>query len=184
MSRVGRYAAFAVVLLLFGVFLVWPVWTVISTGLGLTTPGVKLASVGAYLAAVFQDQQFRMGAINSALIAALVTVCCVAISVPLALLNRRYEFPGKNLLASLLLVPLVLPPFVGAIGIRFIFGAQGALTALCQHVGLVAQGTPVNWLAIHPFGAVVVSEAFSSYPILFVTRRIFISNCRKQEKCI
>ena len=168
MSRVGRYAAFAVVLLLFGVFLIWPVWTVISTGLGLTTPGVKLASVGAYLAAVFQDQQFRMGAINSALIAALVTVCCVAISVPLALLNRRYEFPGKNLLASLLLVPLVLPPFVGAIGIRFIFGAQGALTALCQHVGLVAQGTPVNWLAIHPFGAVVVSEAFSLYPILFV----------------
>ena len=164
---VGRYAAFAVVLTLFGMVLIWPVWTVISTGLGLSTPGVELASVGAYLAAVFQDQQFRMGAINSVVIAALVTVCCVAISVPLALLNRRYEFPGKNLLASLLLVPLVLPPFVGAIGIRFIFGAQGALTALCQHLGLVPPGTLVNWLA-HPLGAVVVSEAFSLYPILFV----------------
>src|ERR1700749_2829405 len=109
-----------------------------------------------------------MGAINSAVIAALVTVCCVMITVPLALLNRRYEFPGKGLFASLLLVPLVLPPFVGAIGIRFIFGAQGALTALCQHLGLVAEGTPVNWLANHSFSAVVVSEAFSLYPILFV----------------
>jgi iron(III) transport system permease protein len=164
----GRYAAFAGVLLLFGVFLIWPVWSVISTGLGLSTPGVKLASVAAYLTAVFQDQQFRTGAINSALIAALVTVSCVAISVPLALLSRRFEFPGKNLLSALLLVPLVLPPFVGAIGIRLVFGAQGALTALCQHLGLVPAGTPVSWLADHPFGGVVFSEAFSLYPILFV----------------
>ena len=163
-----RYAAFAAVLLLFGVFLLWPVWSVISTGLGLSTPGVKLESVGAYLTAVFQDQQFRTGAINSAVIAALVTVCCVAISVPLAILNRRFEFPGKSLLAAFMLVPLVLPPFVGAIGIRLIFGAQGALTALCQHIGLLPPGTPVNWLADHPFGGVVVSEAFSLYPILFV----------------
>src|SRR5579871_3583238 len=129
----GRYVAFAFVLALFGVFLVWPVWSVVSTGLGLTTPGVKLASVTAYLAAVFRDDRFRAGVFNSTAIAALVTVCCTFISVPLALLNRRYDFPGKGLLAALLLVPLVLPPFVGAIGIRQIFGAQGALTALCQH---------------------------------------------------
>jgi iron(III) transport system permease protein len=164
----ARYAAFAAVLILFGVFLLWPVWSVISTGLGLSTPGVRLQSVAAYLGAVFQDQQFRTGIANSAVIAALVTVCCAAISIPLALLNRRFEFPGKNLLAAALLVPLVLPPFVGAIGIRLIFGAQGALTAFCQHLGLVAPGTAVNWLAEHQFSGVVVSEAFSLYPVLFV----------------
>ena len=163
-----RYAAFAAVLALFGVFLLWPVWSVISTGLGLSTPGVKLDSVAAYLSAVFRDEQFRAGVINSAVIAVLVTVSCVAISVPLALLNRRFEFRGKSLLSALLLVPLVLPPFVGAIGIRLIFGAQGALTAFCQHLGLLPPGTPVNWLADHPFSGVVVSEAFSLYPILFM----------------
>jgi iron(III) transport system permease protein len=164
----ARYAAFVAVLILFGVFLLWPVWSVISTGLGLSTPGVKLQSVAAYLGAVFRDQQFRTGIVNSAVIAALVTACCAAISIPLALLNRRFEFPGKNLLSALLLVPLVLPPFVGAIGIRLIFGAQGALTAFCQHLGLVTPGTPINWLAEHQFSGVVVSEAFSLYPILFV----------------
>jgi iron(III) transport system permease protein len=163
-----RYAAFAAVLALFGVLLLWPVWSVISTGLGLSTPGVKLDSVAAYLSAVFRDEQFRAGMINSAVIAALVTASCVAISVPLALLNRRFEFRGKSLLSALLLVPLVLPPFVGAIGIRLIFGAQGALTAFCQHLGLLPPGTPVNWLADHPFSGVVVSEAFSLYPILFM----------------
>ena len=167
-GRAGRYAAFGAVLILFGVFLLWPVWSVISTGLGLSTPGVKLDSVAAYLAAVFRDEQFRAGVTNSALIAAVVTLGCAAISIPLALLNRRFEFPGKSVLSALLLVPLVLPPFVGAIGIRLIFGAQGALTALCQHLGLVPPGTPINWLANHQICAVVASEAFSLYPILFV----------------
>ena len=167
-GRVGRYAAFGAVLILFGVFLLWPVWSVISTGLGLSTPGVKLDSVAAYLAAVFRDEQFRAGVTNSALIAAVVTLGCAAISIPLALLNRRFEFPGKSILSALLLVPLVLPPFVGAIGIRLIFGAQGALTALCQHLGLVSPGTPINWLANHQICAVVASEVFSLYPILFV----------------
>jgi iron(III) transport system permease protein len=168
MARTARYAAFLAALILFGVFLLWPVWSVVSTGLGFSTPGVKLESVAAYLSAVFRDEEFRSGVINSAMIAALVTVACAAISVPLAILNRRYEFRGKNLFSAMLLVPLVLPPFVGAIGIRQIFGAQGALTAICQHLGLVAPGTPINWLAGHQFSGVVVSEAFSLYPILFV----------------
>lgn len=168
MARSLRYATFVLVLGLFSIFLLWPVWRVVSVGLGLSTPGVQVSSVAAYLSAVFRDQQLRLGVINSAVIAVLVTGLCVVVSVPLALLNRRYEFRGKELLAAMLLVPLVLPPFVGAIGIRQIFGAKGALTAICQHLGLVAPGTPVSWLAEHQFSGVVVSEAFSLYPILFV----------------
>ena len=167
-ARGGRYAALLAVLALFSVFLLWPVWQVVSVGLGLATPGMRLGSAAAYLAAVFRDEEFRAGMINSAVIAVLVTLVCAAISVPLALLSRRYEFRGKSLLSALLLVPLVLPPFVGAIGIRRIFGAQGALTALCQHLGLLPPGTPLNWLAEHPFCGVVIVEAFSLYPILFV----------------
>lgn len=168
MSRFARLACLAGLAILFGIFLLWPVWQVLSVGLGISSSAVPLASVAAYLSAVFRDEQFLGGVINSLVIATLVTVLCCLISIPLALLNRRYEFAGKNLLASLLLVPLVLPPFVGAIGIRQIFGAQGALTALCVSLGLVPAGTPINWLADHPFGGVVVSEAFSLYPILFV----------------
>lgn len=167
-AGVARYAAFIAVLALFAVFLVWPVWRVMSVGLGISSQGAPVESVTAYLSAVFLDEQFRSGLINSALIGVLVTALCVVISLPLALLNRRYEFRGKASLASMLMVPLVLPPFVGALGIRQIFGAQGALTAMCQHLGLVAAGTPINWLAEHQFSGVVISEAFSLYPVLFV----------------
>ncbi len=168
MGRPIRDGAVSAVLGFFGVFLLWPVWRVLSVGLGLSTPGVQLSSVSAYLSAVFRDAQFRSGLLNSLVIAALVTVLCAAISIPLAVLNRRHDFRGKGLLTAMLLVPLVLPPFVGAIGIRQIFGAQGALTALCRQLGLTAPGTPVDWLGSHPFSGVVVSEAFSLYPIMFV----------------
>jgi iron(III) transport system permease protein len=168
MSRNFRYIAFAAVSAFFFVCLLWPVWRVMSVGLGVSTPGVPLSSVSAYLAAVFQDQQFRLGITNSLLIATLVTLVCGALAIPLALLGRRYEFAGKGLLSSMLMVPLVLPPFVGAIGLRQIFGAQGALTALCRHIGLLGPGVPVDWLGTHPFSGVVISESFSLYPILFV----------------
>jgi len=96
LSRSARYSALLAVLALFFVFLLWPVWRVVSVGLGLSIPGVQLESVAAYLAAVFRDEEFRSGVINSTLIAALVTIACAAISVPLALLSRRFEFRGKS----------------------------------------------------------------------------------------
>src|SRR5262249_39636445 len=77
---------------------------------------------------------------------------------------------------SLLLVPLVLPPFVGAIGLRQIFGASGALTALCRAVGLVGPNELVSWLTGHEFTAVVVVEAVSLYPLPFFYVAAALSN--------
>ena len=54
---------------------------------------------------------------------------------PLALLARRYDFKGKAVVNGLLLVPLILPPFVGAIGMRQILGRFGVLTSVADHAG-------------------------------------------------
>ena len=66
------------------------------------------------------------------------TILCTLISVPLALMSVRLKFWGKGFVTSLLLVPLILPPFVGAIGMRQILGRFGVLTALAQDAGFVA----------------------------------------------
>ena len=62
-----------------------------------------------YLRAIFEDSNLRSGLATSVLIAILVTLACVLISVPLALLSVRYEFAGKRIVTGLLLVPLILP---------------------------------------------------------------------------
>src|SRR6185312_7800638 len=174
--RLAPYLVFMAIAAFFGVFLLWPVLRVVVVGLGLPGSGARLQFTPSYLMAVFSSYEFRTSLFNSAAIAAAVTLLCALISVPLALLTRRCDFRGKSVVTSLLLVPLVLPPFVGAIGLRQIFGASGALTALCRAVGLIRPDQVVSWLTGHEFTAVVTAEAFSLYPILFLNVAAALAN--------
>jgi iron(III) transport system permease protein len=175
-GRLAPYCVFLAITAFFGMFLIWPVLRVVVVGLALPGSGARLEFTPSYLAAVFSSYEFRVSLFNSAAIACGVTLLCTAISVPLALLTRRFDFRGKGVVTSLLLVPLVLPPFVGAIGLRQIFGASGALTALCRALGLIPPAGAVSWLTGHEFLAVVIAEALSLYPILFLNVAAALSN--------
>ena len=47
----------------------------------------------------------------------------------------RYDFPGKGLLNGLILIPMVLPPFVGAIGMRQLLARFGSINLLLLQTG-------------------------------------------------
>jgi iron(III) transport system permease protein len=58
------------------------------------------------------------------------------IGVPLALLAARYRFPGRALLGVLGVLPLVIPPFVGAVAFQQILGRSGTVNLLLlEHLG-------------------------------------------------
>ena len=112
----------------FAVFVIWPILQVIATGFIAKEGGFTLA----YVRLIFEDAELVRGLLNATLIAVLVTTVTLAMSLPLAVLSVRYDFRGRGLLTGLLLVPLVLPPFVGAIGMRLVLARFGPLT---QFVG-------------------------------------------------
>ena len=123
-------------------FLIWPIVQVVRVGFfGIPASRHRTFTL-AYFAAIFQDHSLRQGLLNSALIAVSVTLVCTLISVPLALMSVRFDFWGKAIVSGLLLVPLILPPFVGAIGMRQILGRFGVLTSLAQDVW--ASSTPAR----------------------------------------
>jgi molybdate transport system permease protein len=70
--------------------------------------------------------------------------------VPLAWLLARCEFPGKSLLRSLVIVPLVLPPVVGGVALLLAFGRRGVIPL---HISFTI------WAAI-------AAEAFVALPFL------------------
>jgi iron(III) transport system permease protein len=113
-----------------------------------------------HVAGVFQDPMSRRGLLNATLIALFTTMLAIAIALPLATVAARFRFPGKGVLSGLLLLPLVLPPFVGAIGVRHLLGRAGALNALL--------GTDTDWLGRGGMAAIVLMEAISLYPILYL----------------
>ena len=177
MKILRQYSIFALLLLAFATFLLWPISRVLQVAFFGTGEGGKPGAFTlTYFAAVFQDHEFRSGLINSATIAICVTSLCVLVSVPLALLSTRLDFWGKGIANALLLVPLILPPFVGAIGMRQILGRFGVLTSLAQHAGLVTMNSPVDWLGKARLLGIVILEALSLYPILYLNVSAALAN--------
>jgi iron(III) transport system permease protein len=177
MQRFSHYLIFALIVALFASLFIWPIWQVVSVGLlGLpNVPGQPQAFTLNYVGAVFQDPALRAGLMNSALLAVSTTFVCILIATPLAVLSTRYNFVGKGVFSGLLLVPLILPPFVGAIGLRQLLGRNGALTALAQSVGLVGENAPVDWLHFKIVGIVLI-QSLSLYPILYLNLTAALSN--------
>ncbi|MFE9252084.1 ABC transporter permease [Streptomyces sp. NPDC007088] len=83
------------------------------------------------------------------------------LGVPLAWLLARVDFPGKVLVRSLVLLPMVLPPTVGGVALLLGFGRRGLLGPWLENTfGVV--------LPFHTSGA-VVAATFVSMPFLVIS---------------
>src|SRR5437867_274819 len=167
--HLGSWLLLLIVTIVFAAFLLWPIYQVVRVAFfGVPNTSEAGTLTLGYFREIALDPALREGIFNSACIAICVTIIATLISIPLALLSVRYDFRGKGLLSGLLLVPLILPPFVGAIGMRQILGRFGALTGIVQSLGLVAPNSPVDWIGYARVWGVIVVEALSLYPILFL----------------
>jgi len=147
-----------------GVFLIWPIVLTVRGGFVGPDGGFSLEA----LRLVFVDPASRSGLINSALIASATTTLSLLLALPLAVLAARYDFFGKRLLSALVLVPLVLPPFVGAIGMKHILGRFGTVNTLL--------GTEWDILGQGRFWGVVIVEALHLYPIIYLNSLSALAN--------
>lgn len=150
------------------VTLIWPLLNVVATGF-LTSDGRLTTD---YVELVLTDPVLLAGLRNSLLIALGTTLVALLIALPLAVLSGRYEFPGRVLFSSLLLVPMVLPPFVGALGTRLLLGRFGPLTLLFGD----DMGRGVDWLGSLRYFGVVAVEALGLYPIILLNLQAALAN--------
>ncbi len=127
-----------------------------------------------YFALMFKDPIIARCIRNSLCIAVSVTLLTTLLSVPLALLLTRYRLPCKRLLSSLVLVPMIMPPFVGAIGMRQILALHGSVNQLLMRIGLV--DAPIDWLGGSGFWGVVVLEVLHLYPIMYLNVAAALAN--------
>ncbi len=167
MSRRLTWVAAAFLALFFAAFLGWPIYQTIRGAL-LDADGNLTV---AYLAEVFANPVYMEGLLNAFLMAVASTALTAALAIPLAWLSDRYEFPFKRTLLALLLVPMILPPFVAAIGMKHILGQYGALNALLLHLRVLDPGATIDWLGGWDHGrfwGVVILNALHLYPILFL----------------
>lgn len=161
-----RWIAYAAVAAFLAVFLVLPVGTAVAAGF------IDPASGGPTLGFVREallNPVYQAGLGNALAIAAVTTALAAAIALPAAWLMARHRFAGKGLAEVLLLAPLVLPPFVGALGFEAVLGRHGALNAALVGLGLADWSQPHDWLAGNRFAAICIIEALGLYPFLYLT---------------
>jgi len=118
MSKTFAWLVYSLTLAFFACFFIWP----IGATLGGAFFDADRKFTFEFVAEVFRNRIYLEGLGNSLFLAIGSTALSFAIALPLAFVADRYEFPAKKLLAAVILVPMILPPFVGAIGVRQILG--------------------------------------------------------------
>lgn len=160
----GPHLVLALTATFFLFFFALPIWETVNGAFRAPGGGFTFA----YVVEVFRNPIYLEGLWNSVLMAVFSTAGAVLIALPLAVLTDRWIFPGKSILGALILIPMILPPFVGAIGVKQILGQEGSFNALLAAIGLLNPGTPIDWLGQSRLFGVVVMNALHLYPILYL----------------
>jgi len=78
----------------------------------------------------FNTSLFRESFVNSFYVSAMSVVFATIIALPLAYITTRFNFAGTAIIQSLGFIPLIMPPFVGAVAMSLLFGRNGTVNLL------------------------------------------------------
>ncbi|TDI63862.1 MAG: iron ABC transporter permease [Alphaproteobacteria bacterium] len=78
----------------------------------------------------FNSSLFRESFFNSFYVALMSVLLSSAIALPLAYFTTRFNFGGAILIQTLGIVPLIMPPFVGAVAMLLLFGENGSVNLI------------------------------------------------------
>ena len=160
-SRSSGTALLALAIGLFLVaFLVVPVATVVYVAF--TEKGGGAFTLINFLDFV-RTELFVRSFWNSVYVSAMTVLWSSAFALPLAYLTTRFEFRGAMLVHTLGFLPLIMPPFVGAVAMQLLFGRNGTVNLLLDEyfdfkIGFMEGLNGVIFLqAIHYFPFILVN---------------------------
>ncbi len=176
----GFLAIFIVVLAVFIVFLLYPIsyvfYATFFVGGRFTLDLFRI---------MLENDVYREALFNSLFVATVTTIGTAIIGIPLAFLFVRCEFKLKGLFQPLLILPIMMPPFVGAIGMLKLFAEYGSINALLIKLGLIKR--PIPWFTgttyIPLIGEVsnallllILLEILHLYPIMYLNVAAALAN--------
>ena len=78
----------------------------------------------------FNTSLFQESFLNSLYVSGMSVLLATIIAIPLAYFTTRFNFSGAVLIQTLGIVPLIMPPFVGAVAMLLLFGENGSVNLL------------------------------------------------------
>lgn len=164
-SWIEAFVALAITLFLLA-FLIVPVLNVIYIAFADANGGLTLSHVGAFFSISLMQESFW----NSLIVALASVFFASMIALPLAYLTTRFEFRGALLVQTLGVLPLIMPPFVGAVAMQLIFGRSGSINLLLN-----------DWFGISipimdGLTGVVFVESLHYFPFILLNLSVALNN--------
>lgn len=147
-------------------FLVIPVLNVVYIAFADGNGGLTLSHFGAFFGISLMQESFW----NSLIVALASVFFASVIALPLAYLTIRFEFRGALLVQTLGVLPLIMPPFVGAVAMQLIFGRSGSINLLLN-----------DWFGIsiplmEGLTGVVFVESLHYFPFILLNLTVALNN--------
>lgn len=140
---------------------------------------IKVSTLGKLSLGFFKlmatNPLLRESIINSLILGVIVTIATTLLTLPLSYFLVRFSFPGRSLLQGLILVPMVMPPFVGAIGMKQLFGRLGSINLILMKLGIIEPQNAIDWFG-SGFWGVVLMEVLHLYPIMYLNIAAAMAN--------
>jgi iron(III) transport system permease protein len=153
--------------LFLGLFLVIPVFTVIYVAFTEKGSGV-FTLINFYDFA--RTDLFITSFWNSMYVATMTVVLASSFALPLAYLTTRFEFRGAGVVQMLGFIPLIMPPFAGAVAMQLLFGRNGTINLLLD-----------DWFGFKiPFmeglNGVIFAQAVHYFPFILINLSAALRN--------
>ena len=147
-------------------FLVIPVVNVVYIAFADGNGGLTLSHFGAFFGISLMQESFW----NSLIVALASVFFASLIALPLAYLTIRFEFRGALLVQTLGVLPLIMPPFVGAVAMQLIFGRSGSVNLLLNDT------FGVSIPLMEGLTGVVFVESLHYFPFILLNLTVALNN--------
>ncbi len=149
--------AFPLYVFLF-LFIVFPLWRLFVDAV--TTEEGKFTL--AFLRDFAGDGFYRRSLVNSLIVSTGTVIGCVVIGFLAAFLLVRYDFRGREAFSYLTILPIIMPPLVGIMGLVFVLGRAGTINViLMDYFGLTK---PINF--IYGWHGVLLAMIMHYFPLI------------------
>lgn len=140
------------------VFIVFPLWRLFQDAVTTEEGAFTLAFLRDFLT----DGFYHRALLNSLLVAGGTVVGCTLLGFLAAFLLVRYEFPGRQVFSYLTILPIIMPPLVGIMGLVFVLGRAGTVNVLLMDYLGVRR--PVNF--IYGWHGVLLAMILHYFPLV------------------
>jgi iron(III) transport system permease protein len=115
-----------------------------------------------HLADFATDPFYRSTLVNSLIVSGGTVIGCIVIGFTAAFLLVRYDFPGRETFSYLTMLPIIMPPLVGIMGLVFVLGRAGTINViLMDYFGLQK---PLNF--IYGWHGVLLAMIMHYFPLI------------------